>query len=62
LRIVGPIENLIFLGSKKGDKENYTTIKHKIISCPRNHIDEKFGQGKNGYNLNKISTKLKVTS
>jgi len=28
----------------------------------RNHVEGKFGQGKNGYNLNKIRTRLKETS
>ncbi len=40
----------------------YQKTKHKKEAAERNHIEGKFGQGKNGYNLNKIRAKLKETS
>lgn len=41
---------------------NYYKRKHKKEATERNHIEAKFGQGKNGYNLNKIRARLKETS
>jgi len=40
----------------------YQKTKRKKEAAERNHIEAKFGQGKNGYNLNKIRAKLKSTS
>jgi len=40
----------------------YQKAKRKKEAAERNHIEAKFGQGKNGYNLNKIRAKLKSTS
>ena len=49
--------------SKKHQNEsNYLKRKKKKEAAERNHIEGKFGQGKNGYNLNKIRAKLKETS
>jgi hypothetical protein len=51
------------LGRKrKQEKTQYQKRKHKKEAAERNHIEAKFGQGKNGYNLNKIRAKLKATS
>ena len=36
--------------------------KRKQEAAERNHIEGKFGQGKNGYNLNEIRARLKNTS
>ena len=43
-------------------KSHYQKAKRKKEFARRNHIEAKFGQGKNGYNLNKIRAKLKKTS
>ena len=48
-----------------GRKKEQTAIekrKHKKEAAERNHIEGKFGQGKNGYNLNQIRAKLQNTS
>jgi len=51
------------LGRKpKQKKTSYQKVKEKKESAERNHIEAKFGQGKNGYNLNKIRAKLRSTS
>jgi len=51
------------LGRKKKKEVNkYQKAKRKKEAAERNHIEAKFGQGKNGYNLNKIRAKLKATS
>ena len=51
------------LGRKpKLEKTSYQKAKDKKEAAQRNHIEAKFGQGKNGYNLNKIRAKLKTTS
>ena len=51
------------LGRKPVQKvNNYQKAKRKKEAAERNHIEAKFGQGKNGYNLNKIRAKLKETS
>ncbi len=51
------------LGRKpKIELTQYQKTKHKKEAAERNHIEGKFGQGKNGYNLNKIRAKLKETS
>jgi hypothetical protein len=51
------------LGRKSKQKVNqYQKGKLKKEAAERNHIEAKFGQGKNGYNLNKIRAKLKETS
>ena len=51
------------LGRKPKTPVNYyQKAKRKKEAAERNHIEAKFGQGKNGYNLNKIRAKLKSTS
>jgi len=46
----------------KKEANQYQKAKRKKEAAERNHIEAKFGQGKNGYNLNKIRAKLKETS
>ncbi len=48
--------------SIKEPESYYQKRKRKKEAVERNHIEGKFGQGKNGYNLNKIRAKLKETS
>jgi len=51
------------LGRKpKQEKTQYQKAKVKREAAERNHIEAKFGQAKNGYNLNQIRAKLKSTS
>jgi len=51
------------LGRKpKQQISQYQKTKRKKEAAERNHIEAKFGQGKNGYNLNKIRAKLKSTA
>tara|TARA_B110000208_G_scaffold27772_1_gene36348 strand:+ start:10602 stop:11837 length:1236 start_codon:yes stop_codon:yes gene_type:complete len=51
------------LGHKPKQPINqYQKTKLKKEAAERNDIEAKFGQGKNGYNLNKIRAKLKATS
>ena len=51
------------LGRKPKEKENaYQKRKKKKEAAERNHIEAKFGQGKNGYRLNEIRARLKDTS
>ncbi len=51
------------LGRKpKQEANQYQKAKRKKEAAERNHIEGKFGQGKNNYNLNKIRAKLKATS
>lgn len=51
------------LGRKrKVEKANYQKAKRKREAAERNHIEGKFGQGKNFYELNKIKAKLKQTA
>jgi len=51
------------LGRKpKQEPTQYHRTKRKKEYAERNHIEGKFGQGKNGYNLNKIRAKLINTS
>jgi hypothetical protein len=51
------------LGRKaKKESSNYQKAKRKREAAERNHIEGKFGQGKNYYELNKIKAKLKQTS
>ena len=51
------------LGRKPKQKPTqYQRTKRKKEYAERNHIEGKFGQGKNGYNLNKIRAKLIDTS
>jgi hypothetical protein len=51
------------LGRKpKQEKTPYQKTKQKKEAAQRNHIEGKFGQAKNGYNLNKIRAKLQDTS
>ena len=52
------------LGRRK-DKETeayYQKQKHRNKATERNHIEGKFGQGENGYNLNEIIARLKSAS
>jgi hypothetical protein len=44
------------------EESYYKKRKRKKEAAQRNHIEGKFGQGKNGYNLKKIRAKLKATS
>jgi len=46
----------------KEKKESLSEGKLKKEAAERNHIEGKFGQGKNGYNLNKVRARLKETS
>ena len=50
--------------TSKAQKEEsyYTKAKRKAQARERNQIEGKFGQGKNGYNLNKIRATLQQTS
>lgn len=58
IRITAPA-----LGRKTTIKVNhYQKAKRKKEAAERNHIEGKFGQGKNYYNLNKITARLKQTS
>ncbi len=52
------------LGRKpsKTDQTYYQKRKSKNEAVERNHIEGKFGQGKNGYNLNEIRARLAATS
>ena len=51
------------LGRKPKVQENaYQKRKKKKEAAERNHIEGKFGQGKNGYRLNQIRARLKSTS
>jgi len=52
------------LGRRKGRETEsyYQKQKRRKEAAERNHIEGKFGQGKNGYNLNEIRAKLKNTS
>lgn len=51
------------LGRKPKEKKSpYQRAKLKKEASERNHIEGKFGQGKNGYNLNKVRARLKETS
>lgn len=48
--------------SPKNQETAYLKRKKKKEAAERNHIEGKFGQGKNGYNLNQIRATLKSTS
>jgi len=48
--------------SKRKQETYYQKTKRKKEAIERNHVEGKFGQGKNGYELNKIRAKLLVTS
>lgn len=52
------------LGRKpeKVKQTQYQKSKKRREAAERNHIEGKFGQGKNGYNLNQIRARLKDTS
>ena len=52
------------LGRKpvKAKQSYYQRRKARKEAAERNHIEGKFGQGKNGYNLNEIRATLKTTS
>lgn len=53
------------LGRKSKEREEesyYKKRKRKAEATQRNQIEGKFGQGKNGYNLNKIRARLNNTS
>ncbi|MFW6273128.1 MAG: transposase, partial [bacterium] len=47
---------------KMPEQNYYQKRKARKEATERNHIEGKFGQGKNGYNLNKIRARLKATS
>ncbi len=46
----------------KTNQTYYQKRKARKEAAERNHIEGKFGQGKNGYNLNEIRARLKETS
>jgi len=46
----------------KTKQSYYQKRKKRQEAAERNHIEGKFGQGKNGYNLNQIRARLKDTS
>ena len=48
--------------SKQKSTSYYEKRKRKKEATERNHIEGKFGQGKNGYELNKIRARLRETS
>jgi IS5 family transposase len=48
--------------AKKLQETAHQKRKKKKEAAERNHIEGKFGQGKNGYNLNEIRATLKATS
>ena len=48
--------------SKQETTNYYEKRKRKKEATERNHIEGKFGQGKNGYELNKIRARLRKTS
>jgi hypothetical protein len=52
------------LGRRKSKETEtyYQKQKRRKEAAERNHIEGKFGQGKNGYNLNEIRARLKNTS
>jgi ribosomal protein L16/L10AE len=52
------------LGRRKNKETQtyYQKQKRRKEAAERNHIEGKFGQGKNGYNLNEIRARLKNTS
>jgi transposase, IS5 family len=52
------------LGRRKNKEMEtyYQKQKRRKEAAERNHIEGKFGQGKNGYNLNKIRARLRNTS
>ena len=52
------------LGRRKGKETEtyYQKQKRRHEAAERNHIEGKFGQGKNGYKLNEIRARLKDTS
>ena len=52
------------LGRRKSKEPEtyYQKQKRRREAAERNHIEGKFGQGKNGYNLNEIRARLKNTS
>jgi transposase, IS5 family len=47
---------------EKGTETYYQKRKRRKEAAERNHIEGKFGQGKNGYRLNEIRARLKDTS
>ena len=47
---------------KKQYETYYQKTKRRKEAAERNHIEAKFGQGKNGHNLNEIRARLKETS
>ena len=50
------------ISKEQKEESYYYRRKRKKEAAERNHIEAKFGQGKNGYNLNKIRARLKATS
>jgi hypothetical protein len=60
IRITAPA--LGRMSKKRKEESYYKKQKRKKEATERNHIEAKFGQGKNGYNLNKIRDRLRLTS
>ncbi len=50
------------VSKERKEESYYKKRKRKKEAVERNHIEGKFGQGKNGYNLNKIRARLRATS
>lgn len=60
------LHGIRYSGKQLGRPQQEPSKKEKQLlkkeQAERNHIEGKFGQGKNGYNLNKIRTRLQKTS
>jgi hypothetical protein len=58
------VDRMLTLGRRPvKEKQSYSqNRKAKKEAAERNHIEGKFGQGKNGYALNQIRARLKETS
>ena len=50
------------VSKERKEESYYKKRKRKKEATERNHIEAKFGQGKNGYYLNKIRARLRLTS
>jgi hypothetical protein len=50
------------ISKERSEESYYKKRKRKKEAAQRNHIEAKFGQGKNGYKLNQIRAKLRLTS
>jgi transposase, IS5 family len=50
------------ISKERKEESHYKKQKRKKEATERNHIEAKFGQGKNGYRLNQIRAELRLTS